>query len=148
MAYSDFSLRKVKKTFSIIEKRELLFENLTPEPISDWLKETLETGLYFALASSSEKARSEFIVVPVLFEIHKRNQRQFAIYSGETFEVDKEQGLTGECDFWFSKGEMTHTIQAPVLTLVEAKKKDIGEGIGQCAAQMIAVSPPEKIGSF
>lgn len=138
MAYSDFSLRKVKKTFSILEKRELLFENITPEPISDWLKETLETSLHLALASSSEKARSEFLVVPLLFEVYKRNSRKFAIYSGETFEVDKEQGLIGECDFIFSKGEMTHTIQAPIFTLVEAKKKDIGEGIGQCTAQMIA----------
>ncbi|KPA10101.1 hypothetical protein MHK_009690 [Candidatus Magnetomorum sp. HK-1] len=37
------------------------------------------------------------------------------------------------------RGEMTHTIQAPVFTIVEAKKKDIGEGLGQCAAQMIGV---------
>jgi len=137
MAYSDFSLRKVKKTFGVIEKREALFEAITPEPMSDWLKETLETSLYFALASSSEKARSEFIVMPLLFETYKRNQHKFSIYSGETLDADKTLGLTGECDFIFSKGEMVHTIQAPVFTLVEAKKKDIGEGIGQCAAQMI-----------
>lgn len=137
MAYSDFSLRKVKKTFGVREQRAVLFEHITPIQMSEWLKETLETSLYFALASSSEKARSEFIVVPLLFEIHKRNQRRFAMYSGETFDVDKDQGLTEECDFLFSKGEMAHTIQAPVFTLVEAKKKDIGEGIGQCAAQMI-----------
>ena len=73
----------------------------------------------------------------ILFETHKQTQQPFAIYSGETFEVDKEQGLTGECDFLFSKGVITHTIQAPVFTLVEANKRDIGEGIGQCVAQMI-----------
>jgi len=105
--------------------------------MSDWLKETLDTGLYLALASSSEKARSEFIVVPILFEIHKKNDRKFAIYSGETFDVDKEKGLSGECDFILSKGELCHTVQAPVLALVEAKKKDMGKGIGQCAAQMV-----------
>ncbi len=137
MAYSDFSLRKVKKTFGVREHRALLFEQITPIQMSAWLKETLDTSLYFALASSSEKARSEFIIVPLLLEVHKRNQRRFALYSGETFDVDQEQGLNGECDFLFSQGEMAHTIQAPVFTLVEAKKKDIGEGIGQCAAQMI-----------
>ncbi len=134
---SDFSLKKAKQTFGLTEHRALLFEQIPAIPMSKWLQETLNTSMYFALASSSEKARSEFMVVPLFFEIHKRNQSKFAMYSGETFDVDKDQGLTGECDFLFSKGEMTYTIQAPVFTLVEAKKKDIGEGIGQCVAQMI-----------
>ncbi|MGH9853629.1 MAG: hypothetical protein ACREBD_27635, partial [Blastocatellia bacterium] len=29
-------------------------------------------------------------------------------------------------------------IQAPVLVMVEAKKNDIEEGLGQCAAEMVA----------
>ncbi len=137
MAYSDFKLNDVKKAFDLVEKRVLLFKDVNPLSVSDWLKEALETGLYLALASSSEKARSEFIVVPILFEIHKRNDRHFAIYSGEILDVDKEKGLSGECDFILSKGELSHTIERPILALVEAKKKDIGLGIGQCAAQMI-----------
>ncbi|OQY43740.1 MAG: hypothetical protein B6242_14110 [Anaerolineaceae bacterium 4572_78] len=137
MAYSDFKLRDVKKNFGLIEKRIALFEPVTPLPISNWLSETLDTGLYLALATISEKARSEFIVVPILFEIHKKNNQQFAIYSGENLDVDKEKGLVGECDFILSKGDMSHTIQTPIFSLVEAKKKDIGLGLGQCAAQMI-----------
>jgi hypothetical protein len=51
--------------------------------------------------------------------------------------VDKERGLFGECDFILAKGEITHTIQAPIFALVAAKKKDIGLGMGQCVAQMV-----------
>jgi len=36
-----------------------------------------------------------------------------------------------------SKGPIYSTIQAPIFSLVEAKKNDIKEGLGQCLAQMI-----------
>lgn len=137
MAYSDFKLGDVKRLFGLVEKRTALFENIQPIEMSNWLKETLDTGLHLALATISEKARSEFIIVPILFEVHKRNKKAFAIYSGENLDVDKEKGLVGECDFILAKGEIAHTIQAPIFSLVEAKKKDIGLGLGQCVAQMV-----------
>lgn len=90
-----------------------------------------------ALSTSSEKARSEFIVVPILFEIKKRNRKRFSIYSGERLDVDKAKGLVGECDFILSKGPVAHTIQTPIFALVEAKKNDISSGLGQCVAQMM-----------
>ncbi len=62
MAYSDFSLDKVKKMFLLTEQRIALFETEKNIEPSEWLKETLSLGLETALSSSSEKARSEFIV--------------------------------------------------------------------------------------
>ncbi|MDM8523322.1 hypothetical protein QUF80_08120 [Desulfococcaceae bacterium HSG8] len=73
MSYSDFTLMKVKKDFGLSEKKINLFENAENTEPSDWLKETLDVSLELALSSSSEKARSEFIVAPILLEIEKRN---------------------------------------------------------------------------
>jgi hypothetical protein len=137
MTYSDFTLAQAKKAFALIEQRIALFENIMPLVPSNWLSEALDIGLELALATASEKARSEFIVVPILFELEKRNNKSFAIYSGERLDVDKERGLTGECDFILAQNKVAHTLQAPIFALVEAKKNDIASGLGQCCAQMV-----------
>ncbi|MDM8566343.1 hypothetical protein QUF74_11935 [Candidatus Halobeggiatoa sp. HSG11] len=138
MAYSDFSLTKVKKIFGLTEKPQDLFQDQLQsiEP-SDWLKETFMISLKLALSSSTEKARSEFIVAPILLEIEKTNPERLTIFSGERLDVDEDKGLKGECDFILSKGPISSTIQAPIFALVEAKKNDIKGGLGQCVAQML-----------
>lgn len=47
------------------------------------------------------------------------------------------RGLKGECDFILSKGPISSSIEAPIFSLVEAKRNDIKEGLGQCIAQML-----------
>lgn len=137
MSYSHFTLAKVKQEFNLEEQDSDLFLDVLPVESSGWLKETLKTGLRLARPSSSEKARSEFIVVPILFEMEKRNNECFTIYSGERLDVDQNRGLVGECDFILTKGKIKHTIQKPIVALVEAKKNDIDFGLGQCVAQMV-----------
>jgi hypothetical protein len=137
MAYRDFSFDKVKKSFQLQEQNASLFSTVTPIPASAWLLETLQTSLRLARSSSSEKARSEFIIAPILVELEKRNAHNLAIFSGERLDVDDETGLKGECDFILAHGAMTTTLQAPIFCLVEAKKNDIKEGLGQCVAQML-----------
>ncbi|MCG8367624.1 MAG: hypothetical protein MJA27_30355 [Pseudanabaenales cyanobacterium] len=137
MAYSDFSLTQVKKAFGLTEKSVQLFPKKTVLEPSHWLQETLSYSLKLALLSSSEKARSEFIIAPILIELEQRNQEKLAIYSGENLDVDAEKGLKGECDFILSKGPVSLTMQAPIISLVEAKKSDIKGGLGQCIAQML-----------
>jgi len=138
MAYSDFSLNQVKKVFGLTEQSVQLFVSdvATLEP-SKWLQETLSYSLKLALSSSSEKARSEFIIAPILIELERRNPKKLSIYSGEKLDVDEEQGLKGECDFILSKSPLSLTMQAPIISLVEAKKGDIKGGLGQCIAQML-----------
>jgi len=137
MAYSDFSLRKVKKEFNLQEHRHDFLENIQPLESSDWLQKTLAVGLELVTSNASEKARSEFIVVPILFELRQRNQQTIAIYSGIMLDVDEPRGLNDECDFILAKGEVLHDLQAPIFTIVEAKRNDIGGGLGQSVAQMI-----------
>lgn len=140
MVYSDLTLETVIQTFELVELNQPLFEDAPFIPISDWLKQTLAIGQDLGLRSGTEKARSEFIVVPILLELKQRNPDQFTIYSGKQMDVDKERGLNGECDFILSKGEVSRVIQAPIFSLVEAKKQDIDLGLGQCVAQMVGAS--------
>lgn len=139
MAYSEFNFIKAIKEFGLMEQRLNLFEQIRSIEPSSWLREALDIGLQLALTSSgsSEKARSEFIVAPVLMELERQNHGQLALYSGERLDVDIEKGLVGECDFILSKGPLSPAIQVPILALVEAKKNDIGLGLGQCIAQML-----------
>jgi len=75
MAYSDFSLTKFKKEFGLTEEKIKLFPDANLIEPSEWLKTTLAISLRLALASSSEKARSEFIVAPLLLELEILNNQ-------------------------------------------------------------------------
>lgn len=80
MSYSDFSFSAVKKIFGLTEKPTDLFPAVALLETSDWLKETLTSSIPLALSSSSDKARSEFIIAPLLLELEKRNPHKFSIY--------------------------------------------------------------------
>lgn len=122
MAYSDFSLSQVKKDFSLVEKSAPLFSNVAALAPSPWLQETLNASLRLALASSSEKARPEFIIAPILIELERRYTNALSIYSGEKLDLDRDRGLTGECDFILAKGAMALTLQPPIMSLGSAAR--------------------------
>lgn len=140
MAYRDFSFEEVVEKFNLSQKYTPLFAESNPVTISEWLQKSLIYGKKIALSSGNEKARSEFIIAPIMLELERIFGDQFAIYSGKNLDADKENGLSGECDFIISKGEQTFTIQFPVLAIVEAKKADIELGLGQCTAQMVGAN--------
>jgi hypothetical protein len=135
MAYSDFKLNKLLKSFNLTQNRNPLFEQIKPLEIDPWLKETLNKGMQLIIGS--EKARSELIVMPILLASRERNQNCFAIYSGETLDVNADKGLNGECDFILTYSQPLPAIQSPIFTVVEAKKSAIESYLGQCAAQML-----------
>ncbi|MGK7900484.1 MAG: hypothetical protein AB4352_03540 [Hormoscilla sp.] len=139
MSYSDFDLGKITKTFNLAtsEKQDLFAD--TPEvECSDYLAETLRYNLPLALASNSEKARSEMIVAPILIELRKHFGDRINLFSGVEFDVDAAKGLNGRVDFLISQSLEQLFIAAPVITLVEAKKENLNSGLGQCVAEMIA----------
>lgn len=135
MAYRDFTLKELKRKFGISNRVENLFDNIEALEISKDLEEAL--NLARLLPVRSEKAKSELIIMPILIELMKRNEKFFTIYSGDYLNADKENGLTGECDFILSRNVGTFEINTPILTLVEAQKNDVEIGIPQCAAQML-----------
>ncbi|MDB9302892.1 hypothetical protein PN488_00575 [Nodularia spumigena CS-591/12] len=139
MSYSDFTLRKVKQTFGIntVEDKKFIPE-IKPITASATLTDFLAESLPLAIATGSEKARSELIISPVLLETRKILQRKISLFSGTDFTVDSALGLNGVCDFVLSRSPEQLEVEAPVVMIVEAKKADLNPGIGQCIAEMIA----------
>lgn len=137
MAYTDFTLESTETELGVIARTVVLFPNLQPQPVSDWLSDTLGRGMKVALIS--EKARSEFIVAPILLAVRELSGERIAILSGQRLDVDPSRRLVGECDFILTLSDPLPRIRAPLLTVVEAKKHDIEAGLGQCVAQMVAV---------
>ncbi|WP_375475434.1 hypothetical protein [uncultured Nostoc sp.] len=70
MAYSDFSLAKVKKSFDLtLDETRNLFVDTKPVTPSETLRTILIDYIPLATAISTEKARSEFLIAPILAEV-------------------------------------------------------------------------------
>lgn len=137
MSYSDFTLEKARRDFKLTVRDRPLFATVEFLKPSSWLEEAFAKGQ--DLAVTSEKARSEFIVAPTLMECRTLLGHDLRIFSGAQLSVDPERGLNGPCDFILGRSDSSSILQAPLMVIVEAKKHDIEEGLGQCAAQMVAV---------
>ena len=139
MSYSNFTLSKVKKDFSITTaETERLFSQIAPVQPSELLMLNLKENLSLATAINTEKARSELIIMPVLTEVRRILKGQVSLFSGAEFNVDLERGLNGTCDFILARSPEQFFITKPVITIVEAKRENIPSGLGQCIATMIA----------
>jgi len=139
MAYSDFTLRKVKQSFGLtaVEGGRFLpeVEPIAPSPI---LAGLLEDTVPWAIAVGTEKAKSEVIIAPALLEVKRLLNHQISVFSGTDFTVDIAAGLNGVCDFLISRSPEQFEIEAPAVMLVEAKRDNINSGLGQCIAEMVA----------
>lgn len=139
MAYSDFTIARVKEAFDLTfeETRNLFAEVREVEP-STYLAQTLAEYTYLATAIGTEKARSEFLIAPILAEVRRQLNNQVSLFSGVEFNVEPSKGLQGFCDFIVNGSKEQLFIDAPEVTVVEAKKEDIIGGLGQCIATMVA----------
>ena len=114
MAYSDFTLAKVRESFNLlIEEDRNLFAEVAGVQPSELLTMILQEYLTMAIAINSEKSRSEFIIAPVLAELRQLSNYQLSLLSGKEFNVDSSQGLTGYCDFIFSHSKKQLYTSAP-----------------------------------
>lgn len=139
MAYNKFTLAKLRTEFSlVINSQSGLFMQVPPALISDLLRQVLARQTDLALQSGSEKARSEYLIAPILSEVLEQSRDHANLFSGVEFAVDKKRGLTGYCDFIFTLAPRTIELLAPVISVVEAKKEDIPSGIPQCLAELVA----------
>ena len=138
MAYSDFTIDKVKEKFGIsFDEEGNFFANVAPVAVSELLRQELAENVPMAQAIRSEKARSELIIMPVLMEVRRQVGRQISLFSGVDFTVDSDNGLKGTCDFILSLSKEQLLIESPVVAIAEAKRDDFPGGFGQCAAEMI-----------
>ncbi len=139
MAYSNFSLSDVLERFELKLIDALpLFNNVAPRAPSELLRQWLAESVPLALDLSTEKARSEGIIAPILLEVRRLLEHRVSLFSGVDFTVDASVGLNGECDFLFSRSPEQLLLRAPVVTVVEAKNENFKNGIAQATAEMIA----------
>lgn len=133
MAYNKFKkLAQLQDELGISEiHKAWLPKNTTIPTITNLLMVALQEAEQEGLMT--EKAKSEYVVMPVLKELRRHNVDKFSTFSGYEFDVDKLLGLSGYCDFLLSA-----EITAPVFCLVEAKDAKIEKGFAQCGAEMYA----------
>lgn len=139
MAYNKFKkLEQLRKILGIYDKMDIwLPQKIKPfTSISTFLQEGLREATSEAL--TTEKAKSESIVVPILKELKRHNLDLFSYFSGFEFNVDKSQDLSGYCDFMLSAETKRAEITAPIFCLIEAKDGEIDKGYAQCGAEMYA----------
>lgn len=139
MAYDTFTLEQLKRDFGLttIETTDA-FAHVAPVTVSTQLRDALAEGAPLALAISTEKARAEMIIAPVLMEVRRQLKGAIGLFSGTDFTVDAERGLSGFCDFLLSRSPEQLTIEAPVVAIAIAKNENMRAGISQCAAEMVA----------
>lgn len=123
MGYSNFrSLKVVTKKFGLKTERVNLFDSIVPITPSDWLKTTVEYAYMIPL--SNEKVKSERLISPILTEVHRLHQDKLSLFSGEELNVDSENDLNGACDFFFSAVSGAYLLEAPIVTIIDVKKKN------------------------
>lgn len=139
MAYESFTLKQLETVFGlVVTQSEDAYGAISAVPVGTFLQTAVERGRRLVVGRTSEKARSEFLVAPVLMEVCEVRNREIALFSGIKFDVDKAAGLFGYCDFLVARNPLVDAIKAPVLFVTEAKKEDLNAGIPQCIAEMVA----------
>lgn len=104
MSYSNFkNLEIIKQKFDLgIKSADSLFSDVEDINPSLLLTQLLQENVPLALNINTEKARSEFIIAPVLMEVRRLFKQQVSLFSGTDFSVDETQDLNGYCDFILS----------------------------------------------
>ena len=139
MAYADFNLSGLTKQFNLtIEENTDLFAEVPEASLRPEFEAQLNRTVPLALRVSTEKARSEFIIAPILAELWMQTGQRVGLFSGVDFPVDPAQGLVGVCDYIITRSPELLFVKAPVLMLVEAKNEEMKRGYAQCIAEMLA----------
>jgi hypothetical protein len=134
-SYSDFTLSHLREMFGIENASFPL--NLAQKLAmpSELLVSTLHRNQVISL--NSEKAKSEFLIAPILAELANRKPLLFSCFSGNMLDVDVTRSLRGRCDFLLTR-QMSLDITAPIIAIFEAKDDSLDHWYGQCGSEMLA----------
>ena len=139
MSYSNFTLQQLIKDFNLnFHEASNHFNDRPKRDPSPALATLLQENTDLAIAINTEKARSEMVIAPVLWDVRRQCKNAISLFSGSEFSIDPEKGLNGICDFILSKSSEQLLISSPVITLVEAKNENLKSGLAQCIAEMFA----------
>lgn len=139
MGYSNFKkIRQLKDRFQLNLLSVDLFDMWEIEEVqpSEWLVMSLQRA--YMSPPTNEKSKSERLVSPVLLEILAAYSNEISFFSGEEININFQEDLAGPCDFFFALTPPSLVLEAPIISIAEAKDEDIEWGIAQCAAQLYA----------
>lgn len=138
MAFSDFKdIADVQKRYNIKYVEENFIVKKSVE-----IAEQILTDLEFFRKNidifSSETARCEIIISPILREVYKKHYQNHSFWIQKKIEYDEI--LSGTPDYIFSeRSKLGKTVlEKPLLIVVEAKKNDFEMSWGQCLAELVA----------
>ena len=139
MAFSEYKeIGQVQVEFNVkLEERDFI----SAEPVSppeiflrefDFTRENLPVF-------TSEGARSEAVIFPILREVYKKYSDKFILWIQKSFVYDAK--LNGTPDYLIAtKSPLGKTVLAkPLLSVVEARKNDFEVGWAQCLAELVAI---------
>src|SRR5277367_4920078 len=138
MAFRDFGFPAVQQALGLTLAEADLFSGVPAVDLTAAFSSRMHGDISLALAINTEKARSEFIIAPILAELRRLLGGSFGLFSGVTFDVDASRGLNGYCDFLLTRSPLQSVLTAPVVAIVEAKNDNLRTGLGQCIAAMVA----------
>lgn len=140
MAFGDFTYPAVVTHFGLSEATADLFGSATPLAPTPEFAVVYRRHLKLSVAGNTgEKAKSEWLIAPVLSELWSRYEGRINLHSGTEFEADADADLTGFCDFLIGRGQQLPQLVAPLLVVIEAKKDALENGYGQCIAGMVGL---------
>ena len=94
MTYSDFTLPRVQAEFGLnLQTVPDLFAGIRPASIDPAFQARLNRYTRLALAINTEKARSEWLIAPLLAELWQRDESKVSIFSGVPLDVDEDAVL-------------------------------------------------------
>jgi hypothetical protein len=123
MAFRDFRYPDVIAQFGLTYTAvDDLFAGVRPLPPLHSTVTALGVTARLATTLNNEKARSEWLIAPLLADFWGRFHGQMGLYSGMEFQPDPESGLTGFLDFAFCRGAQNVVLTPPLLLVFEAKR--------------------------
>jgi hypothetical protein len=139
MGYSNFKkIRQIKQKFGTNFVSVELFAEAKIAPIlpSEWL--TISLNRAYSSPPTNEKSKSERLVSPILLEVLEQYREKITFFSGEEVNISAADDLAGPCDFVFTLTPPSLLLEAPIISIAEAKDEDLDWGIAQCSAQLYA----------
>ncbi|MFY7999937.1 MAG: hypothetical protein ACOVSW_15170 [Candidatus Kapaibacteriota bacterium] len=140
MAFAQFkTLAEVLSQFSITYSKESVSQasvNILP---SDTLREQIAFAIDMDIYKTSEYARCESLIFPILQEVWKAHLKSLRLWSHVP--IAAEEPLTGTPDYLIAQASPLGNIVLgkPILAAVEAKRENFDEGWAQCTAEMLAI---------
>ncbi len=138
MSFEQFSFPQVGAELGLTLADADLFGATPPAALRAGFAEAVLDGANLASMIGNEKARSEFVIAPVLFELRRLHPGAFGLFSGVELTADEPRGLNGVCDFLLTRSPGQYVVTHPILAIIEAENENLRGGLGQCIASMVA----------